>query len=635
VAGHEGRRRHDPPPRQENEDIARVEGRLAPETRDQPTVERDRRHDPAEPTCSRHHIDREAGGAGRNRTRMEAVGPEDVERRLARDDPLQLPAVTALEGALERTKAGDPLRLRLGAIGALRVERERGAQTCLLPEGHLARLARACDGAEPPVRRRERDEREQHEVRDELEFEAAQLDPFELKRIPPPADSSLGKLSAGEGRNMSRKDQRGDAFRRRPPALRYSRRWGFQLEGLLRAGEQARRGFAERLLAGALLAVAVAGAVLIPRLLVAPTPGHELGVGAPTMTVPPVVLAPGLPGRKSKPQIAVRPRGAASDAGVVPSVRASVPAAQTQPVGGSGTGHSPRTRPHAQPQPPTEPATPPATQPTPEIHALAPTPLAPGTTTCSGTYTGTGKNVVVPGGATCVLTDGTVIAHDLTVAPGGTLIDPAVTVGHDLVAQSPAGISIHGDSVGHDLRIDGLTGASGVRNEICSTSVGHNLVVEGGLASAGSFDIGGACPDGGNRVGHDLVVVGNANSVAVAGNTVGHELQVQGVEQPKPKAPKPKAPKPETPERKPRHAPKPPEPPKRSTPEPPKPKPAKPPKSPKPSKPQDEPTPPNPAKPAKPVKPHHEPKPPKPPKAAKPPKPAKPAKPPKQSGPRK
>ena len=129
-------------------------------------------------------------------------------------------------------------------------------------------------------------------------------------------------------------------------------------------------------------------------------------------------------------------------------------------------------------------------------HALAPTPLAPKTTTCNGTFSGTGKDVVVPSGATCVLMHGTAITHDLTVSPGGTLIDSAVTVGHDLVAHSPAGISIDGGSVGHDLRIEGLSGSAGAQNRICNTTVGH-----------------------------DLVVAGNANAVALAGNSVGHDLR--------------------------------------------------------------------------------------------------------------
>ena len=75
------------------------------------------------------------------------------------------------------------------------------------------------------------------------------------------------------------------AVRRRPPAVN-SRRWGFPTERLLRATAQVRSGLAERVLAGVLLAVAVAGAVLIPRLLVGPSPQHELGVGAPSVTGP-------------------------------------------------------------------------------------------------------------------------------------------------------------------------------------------------------------------------------------------------------------------------------------------------------------------------------------------------------------
>src|SRR4029079_10003745 len=213
---------------------------------------------------------------------------------------------------------------------------------------------------------------------------------------------------------MSRNKQAGNAFRRRPPGVKYSRRWGFQLEGLLRAAEQARRGFAERLLAGVLLAVAVAGAVLIPRLLVGPTPGHELGVGAPSMTVPPVVLAPGLPGHKAKSPVAAPAQRRATHVGVVPSASTTQPTAQTNPVTSSGTsGHPSRTQSQPQAQPPRE------SQLQQQTPALPPTPLAAGMTTCNGTYGGTGKDLVVPGGATCGLARGAPITHGLPVYPGG------------------------------------------------------------------------------------------------------------------------------------------------------------------------------------------------------------------------
>lgn len=154
--------------------------------------------------------------------------------------------------------------------------------------------------------------------------------------------------------------------------------------------------------------------------------------------------------------------------------------------------------------------------------------LSPGTTSCDGTYRGTGANVTVPSGATCVLTAGTTVTHDLTVAPGGTLIDPMVTVKHDLVAENPAGIVVSGDSIGHDLRIDGLSGsATQSGNNVCGTEVGHDLEIHDGLSSAGALLVG-SCPSGGNTVGHDLVVEGNANPIAVDGNSVGHDLVVKG-----------------------------------------------------------------------------------------------------------
>ena len=65
---------------------------------------------------------------------MEAAGAYDVERRSVGEDPPQRAAVTALERALQRPGARQPLCLRLRAIGSLPVERERHAQPSLLPE---------------------------------------------------------------------------------------------------------------------------------------------------------------------------------------------------------------------------------------------------------------------------------------------------------------------------------------------------------------------------------------------------------------------------------------------------------------------------------------------------------------------
>lgn len=187
------------------------------------------------------------------------------------------------------------------------------------------------------------------------------------------------------------------AVRRRPPAVN-SRRWAFPTERLSRAAAQARSGLAERVLAGVLLTVAVAGAVLIPRLLVGPSPQHELGVGAPSVTGPPVVLAPGLPAQKSQPQAAAGPQTHGTHVGVVPSAStSSQPTAQERPATSPAARRPPAAQSRPQPQP----------QPQPTIHALTPASPAPAATTCNGTYSGTGKDVVVPSGATCVLTQGT------------------------------------------------------------------------------------------------------------------------------------------------------------------------------------------------------------------------------------
>src|SRR5256885_17063359 len=105
-------------------------------------------------------------------------------------------------------------------------------------------------------------------------------------------------LSAGGGSNMSRKERvvaairlvivAAGAVRRRPPAVKYSRRWGFPPERLLRAAAQARSGLAERVLAGVLLTVAVAGAGLIPRPLVGTSPQHQPCGGAASLTRAPL-----------------------------------------------------------------------------------------------------------------------------------------------------------------------------------------------------------------------------------------------------------------------------------------------------------------------------------------------------------
>jgi hypothetical protein len=313
----------------------------------------------------------------------------------------------------------------------------------------------------------------------------------------------------------------------------------------------------ERIVAALLLAIAVAGGAVIPRLLASPTAPLDVALGpAPGRSV---VHAPALakPPRGATLSRATTPARAA--AGRIERAKPAQPgrAAQTQPASSKppvGRRHASPPTPPTSPTPPTPPTTTTPPQPPPPTTTVVstPTPLSAGNATCDGSYGGTAKNVTVPSGATCTLAAGTTVAHDLTVQLGGTLINTEVTVGHDLVAQNPAGIGIDGDTVGHDLRIQGISGsATAGGNYICDSTVGHDLVVQGGASSASQFVIGDSsrgCSGGGNKVGHDLVVAGNQNVVTVAGNSVGHATQLQddsssGGHTNKPPAPAPKPPK--------------------------------------------------------------------------------------------
>jgi len=105
-----------------------------------------------------HDVDRESSGEPWHRAGVETAGAHDEERRSVGDDPPEPPAVTALERALQRPGSRKPLCPCLRTVSSLPVERERRVQASLLPQGDLARLTGAGDGAEPPVRRRQRDE---------------------------------------------------------------------------------------------------------------------------------------------------------------------------------------------------------------------------------------------------------------------------------------------------------------------------------------------------------------------------------------------------------------------------------------------------------------------------------------------
>ena len=114
---------------------------------------------------------------------------------------------------------------------------------------------------------------------------------------------------------------------------------------------------------------------------------------------------------------------------------------------------------------------------------------------CAGTFSGTTATVEVPLGSTCTLAASAVVAGDVTVDPGGTLIDLGATIGHDIHADHALTVTVTGGSVVHDLVIQSTYGAATVQ---------------------------------GVSVGHILKVVGNAGAVSVSGNSVSGPSQVQG-----------------------------------------------------------------------------------------------------------
>jgi hypothetical protein len=172
---------------------------------------------------------------------------------------------------------------------------------------------------------------------------------------------------------------------------------------------------------------------------------------------------------------------------------------------------------------------------------------------CVGTLPpGTYENITVPPGATCALNNTHTITHDLTILDGASLRDDGAHIGHDIRAKNPLWINITdalfnvaAGTVGHDIHIQGTTGQSpshGGDNFICDQQVGHDVVVQKSLITAGRWVIGddddpafyGGC---GNSIAHDLVAKDNANRLDISGNSpggglnnvsgIGHDLKVE------------------------------------------------------------------------------------------------------------
>lgn len=168
---------------------------------------------------------------------------------------------------------------------------------------------------------------------------------------------------------------------------------------------------------------------------------------------------------------------------------------------------------------------------------------------CTGVLAaGTYQDVTVPAGATCSISKGDNILHDLIILKGANLVDFGASIGHDVTANAPNSLEIGGVSggnpgtVGHDIEIVGTTGTSPTgTNYVCNQHVGHDVVVEDSASTASPWFIGDPGNNSnlfgcGNDVGHDVVAANNANPVNVSGNNptdfenpnagIGHDLTV-------------------------------------------------------------------------------------------------------------
>ena len=158
-------------------------------------VERDRDRDGADEALPRDDRD-----LARRRERRRLADAEPVDRRhgdVARRlepvvDGRQVPA---LELPLERRQACEPRGLALGAVDALLVGGEHGAEPGLEARVDLSRLALAGNAREPPEGGGHRQEREQQEVEEELDLEATHRESLACPRIfksrIPSADTSF------------------------------------------------------------------------------------------------------------------------------------------------------------------------------------------------------------------------------------------------------------------------------------------------------------------------------------------------------------------------------------------------------------------------------------------------------------
>ena len=151
------------------------------------------------------------------------------------------------------------------------------------------------------------------------------------------------------------------------------------------------------------------------------------------------------------------------------------------------------------------------------------TPLNADKTTCSGPFSGSGRQVIVPAGATCTLVTGTHVSLSVQVQQGGMLDAKDVAIGGNLQATDAVWIKLDGGSIDGNLQVQGLTGSpDGSHNTLCNATVGgHVQVQDNGSGAPLDIGNGGDCSGGlGLTISSYLQVQNNSANLTVGGNSV-------------------------------------------------------------------------------------------------------------------
>jgi hypothetical protein len=169
------------------------------------------------------------------------------------------------------------------------------------------------------------------------------------------------------------------------------------------------------------------------------------------------------------------------------------------------------------------------------VLVVAASPAAAGSAdvTCPSGFLGVlkvARDLIVPAGSSCGLTEGSAIGHDVIVEPRASFFIGGTKIGHDLIAIRADLIELgdvnNGSSdtiIGHDAIIVGTVGTVPYGEFICQTRIGHDLIIADTKSTASGWDIGAPEPANCGRnarygprfadtIGHDGIFIDNAGA---------------------------------------------------------------------------------------------------------------------------